>query len=225
MTSAALSSQIAARRAPAAVVIGDDRVPRSEVRRLLTAAGFAVESAVDRTPFGIDRDGIAVAFAGADASSTQRLAALAERLQGTPIVAVMSAQASGNWLRRVLRAGVAGIVLDDRLEVALAATAWAVAAGQISVPPALRRHLAPRPLSHREKEILGLVVLGYTNRQIADRLFVAESTVKTHLASVFTKLDARSRSEVTALVLDPEEGYGGSVLAMAEMKDQPAASR
>ena len=72
------------------------------------------------------------------------------------------------------------------------------------MPPSLRAHVAPRPLSYREKEILGLVVQGLSNRQVADRLFVAESTVKTHLSSAFAKLDAHSRSEVAARLLDPE---------------------
>ena len=67
---------------------------------------------------------------------------------------------------------------------------------------------------------MGLVVLGYTNRQIADALFLAESTVKTHLSSAFGKLDARSRSEAAAVILDPEEGHGFGVPS-----DRAAASR
>jgi DNA-binding NarL/FixJ family response regulator len=56
------------------------------------------------------------------------------------------------------------------------------------------------------------VVQGFTNGQIAHRLCVAESTVKTHLSSAFSKLDVGSRAEAAALVLDPEEGYGLGVL-------------
>ena len=77
------------------------------------------------------------------------------------------------------------------------------------------RQIAPRPLSYREKQILGLVVLGFTNREIADKLFLAESTVKTHLSSSFAKLDAHSRSEAAARILDPEAGYGVGILAIA----------
>jgi DNA-binding NarL/FixJ family response regulator len=111
-------------------------------------------------------------------------------------------------LRRALRAGATGIVFDGDIERALVPTARAVAAGQLTVPLALRQQVAQRPLSYREKEILSCVVRGYTNRQIADKLFIAESTVKTHLSSVFEKLDARSRAEAAALVLDPDTGYG-----------------
>ena len=49
---------------------------------------------------------------------------------------------------------------------------------------------------------------GLTNREIADRLFLAESTVKTHVGSIFGKLGVKSRSEAAALVLDPDAKLG-----------------
>jgi predicted transcriptional regulator len=60
-----------------------------------------------------------------------------------------------------------------------------------------------------------LVVAGCTNRQIARELYVAESTVKTHLSSALRKLDVRSRAEAAALILDPEEGQGLAILTLA----------
>ena len=45
---------------------------------------------------------------------------------------------------------------------------------------------------------------GLTNREIAPQLYLAESTVKTHLSSAFRKLDARSRAEAVARIQDPE---------------------
>jgi DNA-binding NarL/FixJ family response regulator len=102
-----------------------------------------------------------------------------------------------------------------------------VAAGQLAVPMALARRLAPRPLSHREKEIMALVARGYTNRQIAGRLFLAESTIKTHMSSALRKLDARSRAEASALVLDPEEGHGLAILSLllSPAEGQPGSLR
>jgi DNA-binding CsgD family transcriptional regulator len=88
-------------------------------------------------------------------------------------------------------------------------------AGQLTVPSALRHQIAPRVLSHREKQILALVMAGMTNREIADNLFLAESTVKTHLSSAFRKIDARSRSEAVARIQDSESGFGLGVLAVA----------
>jgi DNA-binding NarL/FixJ family response regulator len=118
-------------------------------------------------------------------------------------------------LRRALLAGAAGIVLDSELESALVASASATLAGQLAVPRALGRQIAPRPLSHREKEILALVVRGLTNRQIAGRLYLAESTVKTHVSSAFRKLDVRSRAEAAARIEDPDAGYGMGIAAHA----------
>ena len=95
-------------------------------------------------------------------------------------------------------------------------TARAILAGQLTVPSALGRQIAPQPLSHREKQVLALVVKGLTNREIAGRLYLAESTVKTHLASAFRKLDARSRADAVARIQDPETGYGMGVLTSVD---------
>jgi two-component system nitrate/nitrite response regulator NarP len=119
-----------------------------------------------------------------------------------------------------MREGADGIVRECDLDAGLVPTARAVTAGQLAVPKAMRRQIAPRALSYREKQILGYVVRGYTNRQIADELFVAESTVKTHLSSAFDKLDTRSRSEAAALILDPEQGHGLGILSMISQDGQ-----
>jgi len=153
----------------------------------------------------------------ADAAS-ERLQRIRERIRVHPadvIIAAMPADAGRSALRAVLAAGVRGIVLDDQLRSTLAATVVAVEAGQLVIPPSLRRQLTPPALSYRERQLLSLVVDGYTNRQIADRLYLAESTVKSHLYSAFSKLDARSRAEATALILDPEAGSGLGVLELS----------
>ena len=51
------------------------------------------------------------------------------------------------------------------------------------------------PLSPRELEVLSLVADGYSNKQIGERLFVTEQTVKFHLANIFRKMGARNRTE------------------------------
>ena len=89
-------------------------------------------------------------------------------------------------------------------------------AGQLAVPVSLGRQIAPRPLSHREKQILSLVIRGCTNREIAHKLFLAESTVKTHLSSSFRKLDAGARSEAVERIMDPENGYGTVILELGD---------
>ncbi len=52
------------------------------------------------------------------------------------------------------------------------------------------------PLTDREEEILAVVAQGLTNSEIADKLYIALSTVKTHIASLMAKLGARNRVEI-----------------------------
>jgi LuxR family maltose regulon positive regulatory protein len=56
----------------------------------------------------------------------------------------------------------------------------------------------PEPLSERELEVLALIAAGKSNRQIAKELFVAQSTVKTHIKNIYGKLDAHTRTQALA---------------------------
>ncbi len=117
-------------------------------------------------------------------------------------------------VRDALTAGVTGIVLRSQLASTLAPCLRAVRAGQVCIPYRNRRQLERPVLSSREKQILGLVVMGYMNRQIADQLFLAESTVKSHLSSAFSKLEVHSRNEAVDLILDPQHGLDLGILAL-----------
>lgn len=141
------------------------------------------------------------------------LPALREAQPEAPVVVVCGEVRPGE-LRGALAAGVNGIVLEDHLSATLGVCIEAVRAGQVCVP---RRHapqVEPATLSAREKQILGLVVMGYMNSEIASQLFVAESTVKSHLSSAFSKLGVRSRNEAVDLIVDPERGLGMGILAL-----------
>jgi DNA-binding NarL/FixJ family response regulator len=194
----------------AAAVLGTDAQVRHRAAGLLAQAGFGVSSEPRSEALMI------VAAGGSEAARLREIRLLAETQPDAQILAVMPAGSRNTALRRALLAGAGGIVLEDELDRALVATAHAVLAGQLAVPSSLGRQIAPRPLSHREKQVLALVVKGLTNREIADTLYLAESTVKTHLASAFRKLDARSRSDAVARIQDPEAGYGMSVLATVD---------
>jgi DNA-binding NarL/FixJ family response regulator len=143
----------------------------------------------------------------------EELPALREAQPEAPVVLVCGEVRPGE-LRGALAAGVNGIVLEEHLSATLGACIEAVRAGQVCVP---RRHapqVEPATLSAREKQILGLVVMGYMNSEIANQLFVAESTVKSHLSSAFSKLGVRSRNEAVDLIVDPERGLGMGILAL-----------
>jgi DNA-binding NarL/FixJ family response regulator len=59
-------------------------------------------------------------------------------------------------------------------------------------------------LTEREREVLVAMARGWSNQEIADQLFIADNTVKTHVKRIFTKLDARDR--VQAVVMAYEAG-------------------
>jgi DNA-binding NarL/FixJ family response regulator len=199
-------------------VVGPEARRRDQVTELLRAEGFEIWAARADGMLAARSLGpgtVVVLLATGTATDRARATqALAEAQPDTRLVVAMPADAGNVPLRRALRAGACGIVLDSELERVLAPTVRAVAAGQLAVPSSLRNQIAPRALSYREKQILGLVVLGFTNRQIADKLFLAESTVKTHLSSAFGKLDAHSRADAAARILDPESGYGVGILPL-----------
>lgn len=119
-----------------------------------------------------------------------------------PVVAVLMAQAR-HAVRRALSAGARGVIWHEALDRTLVPCLEAVAAGQVCIPGDRMDELGRPVLSHREKQVLDLAARGLTNGEIAQRLFLAESTVKSHLSTGFRKLGVRSRAEAAALVLDP----------------------
>ena len=124
------------------------------------------------------------------------------REAGEAAVIVVSQPATGAAVRRALDAGADALVFEPNLELTLAATIRAVASGQSVVPRKLRASVERPTLSHREHQVLTLVGEGLTNAEIAERLYLAESTVKSHLASVFTKFGVHSRKEAAAVFVD-----------------------
>lgn len=121
----------------------------------------------------------------------------------TPVVLVASGLLS-SACRRILQADVDGLVPESQVEQALIPTIEAVLAGQLCVPDSVRKTLARPVFSHREKQVMELVLAGLTNNEIAAQLFLSESTVKSHLASSFRKLGVSSRSEAVQCVLGPD---------------------
>jgi DNA-binding NarL/FixJ family response regulator len=151
--------------------------------------------------------------------------ACARRCATDAHVVLVCTTIDGWEVRDALAAGVTGIVLRTQLATTLMPCLRAVRAGQVCIPYRNRRQLERPVLSSREKQILGLVVMGYMNRQIADQLFLAESTVKSHLSSAFGKLEVHSRHEAVDLILDPQNGLDLGILALgSEPVRQPAGA-
>jgi len=156
-----------------------------------------------------------VAVVAVDLTKPKGLAVIRELCQRgrhTRIVAVAH-DPRGVLARRALNAGADAFVSEHTAADALGAAIRAVTAGFVCVPRDTRRLVAKPTFSHREKEVLALLVAGMTNRQIAGRLYLSESTVKTYVTSAFAKLGVHSRREAAAVVLDPAEGLTATALA------------
>jgi DNA-binding NarL/FixJ family response regulator len=184
------------------VVAGREAVERERLREVLEDDGMEIAfEALDASELlvvaQIERPDIAVlAIDPALFDAPRALIELKEHLPDLPVV-VVSAQAGQRPISKALRNGAMGYVYADQAH-ALPCALRAVAAGMTVVPADVRRHAVPPAFSHRERQVLDLAVRGYTNTQIARELFLAESTVKSHLSACFRKLGVSSRSEAAA---------------------------
>ncbi len=115
------------------------------------------------------------------------------------------------YVHGALKAGARGFLLKDAGPQLLVQAIEAAANGDALIAPSITGRLlatfaansddAPpaqpiEPLTAREEEVLVTVAAGHTNAEIADELYIGLSTVKTHLASLMTKLGARNRVEI-----------------------------
>jgi DNA-binding NarL/FixJ family response regulator len=144
----------------------------------------------------------------------ETLSRLREAFPETQVVLVADSFARSS-LVAALDTGLAAFVREAEIDDCLLLAVEAARRGLLLVPRELGKIAAQPALSVREKQILGLVVMGLSNAEIATTLFVTESTVKSHLSSAFARLGVRSRNQATALILDPERGYGAGILAIS----------
>jgi DNA-binding NarL/FixJ family response regulator len=159
------------------------------------------EEAFD-TPDGAP-DVLLLAHRAGSTASASMIQRIRRRASGTAIVVTVVGLAEGA-LGGLVAAGVDGLVLEAELKTHLTLVVQSVLSGQISVPRRARHAIEPPALSHREKQIVALVISGQTNAEIARRLCLGESTVKTHLSSAFRRLGVGSRREAAATVLSDE---------------------
>jgi len=130
-------------------------------------------------------------------------------------ILVLTSFAGEDQVLPALRAGAAGYLLKDADPAEVERAVRAVAAGESPLDPAVAGRVlrAVRPgsdpvaaLTPREREVLGLLARGLTNRQIARELVVAEKTVKTHVSAVLAKLGVADRTQAALLAV--REGLG-----------------
>jgi DNA-binding NarL/FixJ family response regulator len=142
------------------------------------------------------------------------LVAAASRHESAAPVVVVCDDVGGGAARPLLAAGAAGLVLRGEAAQTLAPSLRAVIAGQVCVPRPCARQVERPVLSIRERQVISLVVMGFMNSEIAERLFLAESTIKSHLSSTFAKLGVHSRHEAVDLIVNPMTGAGLGILSL-----------
>jgi len=197
---------------PLIAAVAEDELTARRIETVLDGDGMIVETrglTVEALGHGrtADPDVVVVAFGRGITERDGHMRRLRKSLPDTHLIAIMP-EDSRRGVRRALEAGADGVVFETEVETALTWTVRAVLAGQTAVPAA-GRHAVDRPtLSAREKQVLNMVAMGMSNKAIAGKLFLAESTVKCHLSSAFSKLGVRSRNEAADLILNSGAGSG-----------------
>jgi len=132
-------------------------------------------------------------------------------LQSPPRVVVLTTFDRNEYVYESMRAGASGFLLKDVRRGQLTDAIRTVISGETLLAPAITRRLIEqfcrrpspststppelRELTARELEVLALLGRGLSNADIAARLVVAETTVKTHVAHILTKLELRDRAQ------------------------------
>jgi DNA-binding NarL/FixJ family response regulator len=129
-------------------------------------------------------------------------------------ILVLTTFAADEYVLQALQAGASGFLLKDAPRASLLAGVRSVAAGDVTLEDSVLKRLvadhldripdrqAPPGLDRltaRERQVLHLVAGGQTNEEIAQALFVSETTVKTHVARTLAKLGARDRVQLVVL--------------------------
>ena len=195
-----------------------DAVPGFEVVGEAGDGEEAVRLAAETRPDVILMDIRMPGMGGVEA--TERI--LAQAAEDPPRVLVLTTFDLDEYVYGALRAGAAGFLLKDSGPERLLAAITAVDGGDALFAPSVTRRLveaftrrqapaapeavAPPPdlgvLTARETEVLRLTARGLSNLEIADRLYISEATVKTHLNRTMTKLELGSRAQAVVVAYE-----------------------
>jgi DNA-binding NarL/FixJ family response regulator len=205
-----VGSRLQVPEAPSAVqtthvaVFAKDELDRRRVAHVLEHEGFHVSLFQDPIAATEELAPDVLVLSGDGQTVVDGPSVLRRRWPEAPFV-VVSCHRGRAAVHEALAAGATGFVPEDEIDRRLCPTVGAVCAGQLAIP-AEYREAAVRPiLSPRERQVMSMVVLGFSNLEVAKKLHVTETTVKSHLSSAYRKLGVRSRHEATALILSNKE--------------------
>lgn len=139
-----------------------------------------------------------------DASGADALLTIRGEFPHARVIMLMTSKSEGG-IRRALRAGASGYSLKSMSKNELLDVIRAVHAGKRHVSPevaaCLAEHLGDEEPTDREMEVLRLIRDGYRNKQIAERLGIAKTTVNFHLKNLTGKLGANDRTHAMTIAL------------------------
>ena len=150
--------------------------------------------------------------------ATRRILAPDSPATRAPRILMLTTFDIDDYVYDALQAGASGFLLKDALPEELVHAVRVIAAGDALLSPSITRRMiaqfaaqkprAPRAaaalgaLTEREREVLVLLGQGRSNSEIADALFIAEQTVKTHVGKVLAKIGARDRVQAVIFAYD-----------------------
>ena len=206
------------------LVVDDHPVVRAGLHTLLATqpdmevVGEAVDgaSAVERA-LELQPDVVVMDLTMGEMDGLAATREIVDRLPETKVV-VLTMHANEEYLRQALQAGATGYVLKEAVDTEIAVAIRVVQRGEVFLYPSFTRVLLAdliqgeekddrfrqdgyERLSEREKDVLRLVALGDTNREIAERLYLSVRTVETYRARLMEKLNLKSRGELVRYAL------------------------
>lgn len=138
-------------------------------------------------------------------SGLDGLRQMVARVPGTP-VAILTGAASGKIIEEIMEAGASGLILKTSTAATMSAAIRFMSTGAQYLPPETRHQSSAGqeqtlldPLTDRERTVLGCLVDGKLNREIATTLGVAETTIKMHVMSICRKFGVRNRTQAAVL--------------------------
>ena len=137
-------------------------------------------------------------------NGTDTLIAIRGEFPQARIVMLTTSDSDGE-IQRALRAGASAYILKSMPKNELLAVIRSVHSGKRHIPPEvaarLAEHMGEEDLTTRELEVLRLIRDGYRNKQIADQLAIAETTVNFHIKNLVDKLGANDRTHAVTIAL------------------------
>jgi two-component system, NarL family, response regulator NreC len=192
------------------LLVDDHQIVRSGVKLVLESSGTievageasGVREALDQAR-ALRPDVVVLDLTLRDGSGLDVIADLRE---GGARVVILSMQDEPAYAHKAFALGAQGYVVKDAADDELVSAIETVLADRIYVHPALAARLVLREpeddLTDREREILRLIALGYTNQEIAGQLFLSVRTIEAHRRHILDKLRLSTRAELVRYALE-----------------------